>query len=408
MAEALRGRRAEIEETIFHHLRHAVPDDLGDLDFEYVAGLHAAVAATVNYTIAGIEHGEERCGSAPLAAIVQARRAALAGVGLDTVLLRYVAGHTLLEDFVMDAVEAVNASDGALLRQLRRIQAALLGRLTAEIADAHREELELAKSSSGQRRTELVRRLLIGERVDTAELGYALDVWHLGVIAFGSAAERVLGGLAAELGHQPLLVSGGENVAWAWFSGRRKSAAEELVGLLEARRRNHVSLAIGEPGDGVRGFRLTHRQAQSALQVAVRRPQWLTRYADVALLAFALRDEALARSLVDVYLAPLDDMQIGGRVARETLLAYFAAGHCVKATASQLKVDRRTVWYRLDKITQRLGWAPKERRAEFEVALRLEKLAVGERTAGAGESQRWSPLAEDHDELADARLQQFQ
>ena len=48
-----------------------------------------------------------------------------------------------------------------------------------------------------------------------------------------------------------------------------------------------VSSAIGEPGKGLDGWRLTHRQAQAAMRIALRRPQRLTRYADVALLAVA-------------------------------------------------------------------------------------------------------------------------
>ncbi len=35
------------------------------------------------------------------------------------------------------------------------------------------------------------------------------------------------------------------------------------------------------------------------------------------------RDDTLARTLRDVYLSPLDDLRIGGQVARQTLRAYF-------------------------------------------------------------------------------------
>ena len=172
VVERLRSQCSEIEETIFAYVRDALPDPIGDEDAEYVVGLRAAVTAAVDYGLTGIEHGEGWSGPAPSAAIVQAGRAARGGVGLDTVLLRYVAGYTLLEDFVMDEAERVFSIDGATRRHLRRTQAALLGSLTASIADEYRRELERTGRSSRQRSAERVQRLMAGEPVDTAELGY--------------------------------------------------------------------------------------------------------------------------------------------------------------------------------------------------------------------------------------------
>ncbi len=135
-----------------------------------------------------------------------------------------------------------------------------------------------------------------------------------------------------------------------------------------------MSLAIGEPGRGVKGFRLTHRQAQAAQLVALRRPQWLTRYSDVALLAFALRDEALARSLVDIYLSPLDGPRQGSPVLRQTLRAYFAAERNASSAAVALGVARQTVENRLHRVEKKLGRLLPTCLAELEVALRLEEL----------------------------------
>lgn len=117
LVERLRSRCSEIEETIFAHVRDALPDQIGDEDAEYVVGLRAAVSAAVDYGLTGIEHGEGWSGPAPSAAIAQARRAARGGVGLDTVLLRYMAGYTLLEDFVMDEAERLTSIDGSAPRR---------------------------------------------------------------------------------------------------------------------------------------------------------------------------------------------------------------------------------------------------------------------------------------------------
>jgi hypothetical protein len=372
VVERLRSRRAEIEETIFAHVRDAVADHMGDEDVEYAVGLRAAVSAAVDYGLTGVEQGADWEGAVPSAVILQAERAARAGIGLDTVLLRYIAGYTLLTDFVMEEAERSNGDRG-MLRYLRRRQATLLGRLTSAIVDKYRRELERSERSPDQRLAERVQRLLIGEPADSAELGYELDAWHLGVIAIGANAEQAVRALAAELGRRPLVVSRGKETVWAWFGDQRKPAVADIGRLLLAKSRTDVSLTIGEPGRGINGFRLTYRQAQAALRVALRRPQWLTRYADVALFAFALRDEALARSLVDIYLSPLDNSPRSSPVLRQTLRAYFAAERNASSAAAALGVARHTIENRLRKIEERLDRRLSTCLAELEVALRVEE-----------------------------------
>lgn len=372
VVERLRSRRVEIEEAIFAHIRQVVPDQVGDEDSEYVFGLRAAVAAAVDYGLMGIEHSEDWAGPLPSAMVVQAARAARGGVGLDTVLLRYIAGCTLLEDFIMDEAERV-LSDGMELRQLRRTQRALLGHLTASIAEEYRRELERIGRSSGQRLSECVQRLLIGESMHSDELNYRFEAWHLGVIAIGTTAEKAIRGVAVELGHELLLVPRGETV-WAWFGDQRRLAIADLGRPLLAKAHADVSLVIGEPAEGMKGFRLTHRQAQAALLVALRKPQRLTRYADAALLAFALRDETLARSLVNIYLSPLDGPHKGSSVLRQTLRAYLAAERNASSAAAALGVTRQTVKTHIQVIEARLGRLLPTCLAELETALRLEEL----------------------------------
>ena len=179
--------------------------------------------------------------------------------------------------------------------------------------------------------------------------------------------------LAAGLGRQLLLVPRSDETVWAWFGGQRRLAIAEIERQLSARDHAGVSLAVGAPASGIDGWRLTHRQAQAAMLVALRRPQQLTNYADVALLAAVLRDTELARSLVEIHLSPLGT-QRDGEISRETLRAYFAAGCNAATAAAALKVDRHTVERRLRTIETRLGHMLDTCRAELEVALRLEEL----------------------------------
>jgi hypothetical protein len=367
----LRARSAEVEEAIFARIHDAVPDAAAGGDAEYVVGLRAAVAAVVDYGLTGIEHGEECAGPTPSVAVVQARRAARSGVGLETVLLRYAAGHRLMCDFV---IAQADHFPGLGLRQVLDTQGLLFERLIASVSTEYRREMNRMGSSLEGHRAERVRRLLAGELPDTTELGYDFDAWHLGVIATGARAREVLRGLMAGFDRQLLTVSHGEETVWAWFGWQRKPVAADIERQLSDERDAGVSLAVGEPGRGIEGWRLTHNQAQAALLVALHRPRRLTIYADDMLLAAALRDQTLARSLREIYLAPLASQRDGGAVSRETLRAYFAAGRNSATAAHRLKVDRHTIERRVRTIEKQLGRMLHTCQAELEVALRMEEL----------------------------------
>jgi hypothetical protein len=375
----LRARREEIEQAIFTHVRTVVPDTVGDGDVEYVAGLRAAVAASLEFVLAGIERAEGRedrgPGPVPPAAVAQAQRAVHSGVSLGTVLRRYTAGYALLGDFV--AQEAESAAVGGGLRRLLGAQASSLERLTAAVAEEYARELDRAARSPVRRRLELVRELLAGsaELERAGELGYELEGWHLGVIATGTGAAQALDGLRAVSGWRMLGLTRSEHTVWAWFAGgQRRLPGQDLERQVGAAGVVGVSFAVGEPGRGLAGWRVTHQQAQAALLVALRRPQTVTRYADVALLAAALKDETLTHALLDIYLAPLADSREGGSVLRETLHAYCAAGRNVSSTAIVLGVARSTIESRLRTLEERLGRTLHPCPAELEVALSLDKL----------------------------------
>jgi PucR C-terminal helix-turn-helix domain/GGDEF-like domain len=377
----LRLRHAAIEEVIFARIRDPVSfGSAGSEDAEYLAGLRATVIAVVDYVLTGIEHGEDWLGPIPSTAAAQARRAARCGVNLDTLVLRYIAGHRLLGEFVKDEADRAGYSGhGHALHQLRRTQESLLERLTATITREYQQERELMERSPDQCRRQLVQKLLAGEPVDAAGLDYELDVWHLGVIATGAGAERAVRILANGLGRQLLVASFDEPTVWAWLGGHRRLAVADIERLLSANGIDGVSLAIGELRKGIDGWRQTHREAQAALPVALYRRQTLTRCADVPLEAALLQHKLLASLLVKSYLAPLSSQKDGGAVLRETLRAYFAK-ECNAAKAGiALSVDRHTVGRRLHMIEEALGRLIPTCRTELEVALRLDALgdAVG-------------------------------
>jgi PucR C-terminal helix-turn-helix domain len=367
----LRVRQAEIEDAIFSRV-DAVSDSTGSDDPAYVAGLRAAVSAAVEYGLAD----PARPPQPPPAVLAQVRRAAELGVGLEMVLRRFVAGHGSLVEFIMEeAYRDGQQIDHRVPRHMRKAQEVLLARLTDAAASEHRRALALVADSPERRRADLVRCLLDGQRPDCRGLGYELDgVWHLGMIATGVGVGQALSKLRMHLGCELLLVPGQKGGSWAWLGSSRSgrlSQLERLSGRLPA----GVTVAIGEPRQGVGGWRLAHEEAKAALPVALCRGEGITRCADVLLEAALLKDGHLDSLVREVYLAPLDDLlRDNAGVIHDTLRVYFRSGNNVKVTAARLEVDRRTVWYRLEKVAKRLGFPCETRRAELEVALRLAAL----------------------------------
>jgi hypothetical protein len=389
VVQALRARQSEIEEAIFARVREVTSDPAGDGDAEYVMGLRAAIATALDYCFMGIEHGGSWSGSVPAQAVAQAQRAARSGVSLDTVLRRYMVGQAVLMEFILEEADRI-AADGeaSMLRGISRALSSLLDDLVTAVARAYVGELQRAGRSREQRLLEQVRLMLAGERALGVEIGYELDAEHLGLIARGASAHGELRRVAQCLDRRLLAVACGEETVWGWLGGRRALDMPTLERVLsQSQAGDEISLALGEPARGFEGWRLTHRQAQEALLVALRRPRRFTRYGDVALLAAALRDDTLSRSLIGIYLSPLDDTRDGGSVLRQTLRAYLGAERNVSSAAMALGVARSTVESRLRTIEARLGRTPHSCPAELEVALHLDELSAPASTAAPAVGQ---------------------
>jgi PucR C-terminal helix-turn-helix domain/GGDEF-like domain len=363
----LRERAAEIEEAIFVQVR-ALSETEGSGDPEYAAGLRATVTKSLDFVLANMEKSEEWSEPIPAASAEQARRAARSGTKLDTVLRRYATGDRVLGDFIMDEADRF-PSDA--LRAVLRAQGPQVDRLMAAVATEYMNELARMRRSPSQRLAERVQRLVVGDSpADVGDLGYAFDAWHLGMIVKGADGEAEARALATGLDCQVLAVPRGNGIVWAWLGARRPLAVPDIERLLAG----DVSVAVGEPHSGIDGWRLTHREAQAAQEVMLRKPRRLTRARDVILLAAVLRDEALAKSLFETYLAPLEGHGDSGAVLRETLRAYFSAGLNAATAAAALAVDRHTVQRRLRKVEEALGRLLPECHAELVVALSLEEL----------------------------------
>ncbi len=368
----LQARMGELEEAIFTRV-YAVSEPIEDAP-EYVEGLRLAVVAAVNHGLTALERNCDRL-PIPTALLGQARLAARLEVPLDTVLRRYFAGYTVLLDFIVEEVRTHGGAEPDVIRDLVRGQSVVHERVVEAVSEEYSREPKTFSGSAAELRAGLVRRLLAGERIDASAVRYDFETsCHVGLLGHGSPARDVIARLLELHECQRLMVDGSPGVTWAWLGSRRSievaAIADEAVRLSEP----GALVAIGEPGQDLAGWRLTHRQARAAMTVAVRGGTLVVRYADVALGASILQDDLLAASLRSLYLGPLAAEQDGGEMARRTLRAYFKAGCNISSAAAALGANRQTVSKRLRAIDDRLGGVLGSRSADLQAALCLDEL----------------------------------
>lgn len=216
----------------------------------------------------------------------------------------------------------------------------------------------------------------MGDPVDPAksvELEYQIhSSWHLGMIASGSGVGEFLRKLQNHT-HPKLLtvVYGGSS--WVWLGGQRRPQVADVENLF-ANEHAGLSLAIGEPGKDLTGWRLTHNQAKDALRIALRRPDRFASYADNRLLASTLPNETLVESLKQTYIAPLSNEKDGGLTLRRTLRTYIDVECNATSASYALKVGRRAVKSRVHTAERLIGHPLHKCLAEIQVALSLQEL----------------------------------
>jgi len=234
----------------------------------------------------------------------------------------------------------------------------------------HQRDLML--SDREHRRVHLVHELLDGNDVDPAALGYDPSGANLAFVAWGDAAAEAARAVADALSRPLLLVGVWGDDRWGWLGG--SVGPESIARLARADLPDGAALAFGDDASGPRGFALSHQQARQAERAGRRAGRALTHYSEVALESLAAADADAAAAFVAHELAGLDGDDVRSTRLRQTLRAWFAAGHNAAAAAAALGVHEQTVAQRLRTVEERTGRPVGARRAELETALRLRDL----------------------------------
>jgi len=381
LGNRIRERIDQVEEEVRARVL-AVADGGESADPTYSHSLRLAIVVGIEYWIEGLQGDPQRPPEVPAQLLDQARLAARRGVGLEVVLRRYFAGYAALGDFLLEEAIDRDPREGIALRQVLRSQASLLDRLYSEVSEAYMSEAGDPPSHE-ERRTELVECLLAGKPVDGAALDYDFNAAHVGLLASGPQASEAIRQLARELDCRLLLIRPDRETSWAWLGRRLDHVDAAAISRAASTWPPGYALAIGERGEGIGGWRRTHRQAAAALPLARPASNPVVRYGEVAMLASVLQDDLLATSLRQLFIDPLEFGCRDGELARRTLRAYLEADRNVSSAAASLGIKRHTVTSRLREVESAIGRPLNECAAELELALDLSELLQDTRNSAA-------------------------
>ncbi len=323
----------------------------------------------------------------PEQALVHARMFVRRGVDLSFLMRTYRVGHAVMWDVWLRTLDR-HVSDAETRLEVRDRTGEAFFRfidtVTGRVAEEYHAERERWSQSAASRRLETVRDLLDGQptEIDAASriLGRELRSQHLGFVvwqppehdASGAPArlQRTAEELAAQHGDgRPLLVPVGYRVLWGWCGAGHRDAGR-------GRRppaQDGVRVALGEPGSGIEGFRMTHRQALAARRVALQaaQPAAVTAWTDVAVLGLLSADQELGREFARRELGDLHGDDPTTARLRETLAAFLREGEHVGRTAAQQGIHVNTVTNRLRQCEAAIGRPLGVRRGALHAALAL-------------------------------------
>jgi hypothetical protein len=405
------GSRATVEgvvsdmttelDAVADELVEAIHDNVGVLDDDQRSGTWQSTRSNLGMIMAMLAEGTSPLvATPPREALAYARGFVRRGLGLEVLQRTYRTGQaclsrrwlSALHDQVADADE-LTETFGFMNEWLFAWVDALECRLT----EYYTREREQWMRGTMAMRAEEVRAILEGRSVDvasaSAKLRYALDRTHVGFVVWapdatpepgdGNTLFASMESLAAEVskllgGIDHLTVPLGPHLAcWTGFRGRPD--CESLPERLPAAAAAGLSVAVGDVGEGIDGFRRTYVEA-----ARVRRVVALTepgvgvcrRFPPLALEALLTDDVEEARRFVQRELGALCDQSANACRLRGTLSTFLDENCSFRHAAQQLGVHENTIGYRVRRAEELLGHDVRSHQLELRTALRLARFTL--------------------------------
>jgi hypothetical protein len=362
LTATLQARTGEIAEATVRRVRSELPSYHEVTDTAFQAAGYGALPTVLGTAWGALEHDGHCPEHLPSPLVDEAANAARTGVPWDVIDRSYSMTHEAIWDVALDEVAAwglPRAEQRLLLRSASKFLFRSFEWMTRMAGEVYAGEHDEWRDRRAKHLLELVGQAVDGMAVPGADLGYGTGQRHLGVVGWGHDPAGAISTAARTLGGELLTVPTSGAATWAWIG---RPSFPDYGSCLDAFRPGPgTRLALGTVCAGREGFARTHRQAQLASSVAVRRlvptSRPVTAYPDVSIEAFALADESRAMMFVEHVLGPLaGEDRRSGRL-RRTLRAYCDAGQNTAVAAARLGVSERTVRYRMQTAEAELAAA---------------------------------------------------
>jgi len=283
VASQLQEESGELAASVHAAIMAEVPELASDAGAAEL--LHSTVSdniAAVLRVVAGGGEGERF--PAPPVTLEFTRRVAQRGVPIAGVLRAYRIGQALVQQRVIGRIAEQEVSSEEVAEAAMALTAfafAFVDQVSEQVVDAYVAERDTWMRHRNAVRLARVRALLDGRSGDTGELesviGFpasrsmaAVVVWcgrETGPSDRPGRLERYLARLAGALGAGAVSsVAPDETTLWAWVPCSSVDAVA-LASVAEDAP-SGVRAAIGEPGTGLEGFRVSHRRARQAQAIA--------------------------------------------------------------------------------------------------------------------------------------------
>lgn len=335
--------------------------------------------------------GDPRQDDLPTATLEATRSAVQRQLTLAVVLRSYRLGHEMVWQWLFDRITSRAAGTSQQAAALDLASGWLFAYIDAAVTQTQQlytAEREAWMRSAAAARAEAIGAILDGREHDqlraASRLRYELNRHHLGLIAWGieaasdgrthSAVEHVVAAVARCVGADATLThSLGPQTHAAWLSRTTPFTDTDLDPARLAAPAG-VRVALGDPGQGLEGFRRTHIEAAHARRVVTLAEPYsapVTSYRNVAVTALGTVDAEQASSFVTRVLGRLAaDDENTFRLA--TTLANYLDENCSRTrTAKRLMIHPNTVTYRVQQAKRILGRDIDSDTLDLRVALAL-------------------------------------
>ncbi len=375
-------------ETFIDGVTKSMGSDVPELsaDADVRRDLQLAVRSQFRNILAARQSDTMPLWSAPVAAEAHSLARTIARRGLELRVLSnlYHAAHRAVWRFVTEFINsaAVTADFKVQLVVMMWEQTSeVMNSMLEELAATYTHERERLLSGTFSMRVNTVREILDG-KLDSAEdasvqLSYPVHRVNTAVVLWTtdhaiSIDSRIFEPLASRLARSAsatefLCVPSGARGLWVWMvTGNDEESTIDSTLVPPG-----VRVALGRPGQGIDGFRRTHREALAAQEIATsaHRSLPVTSYRDVELVSMlASRPHAMSTLVERELPGLLGDDELSARL-RSTLRAVLSHPGNFEAAARQLSVHKNTVRYRVQQIEERLGQRIARRALHLELAL---------------------------------------